>query len=364
MHCFMSMAVLLLVLLYELQKNGKTIVWLFSCFCLSILALYSFSIKDFVPYALNFDAFFTYFVAVFYLAYCGALAFLHNIRFKTRQIFCPVPFKMYTNLGVMFSVFQLIRGCVYLWSHSYSELRISINNGTVSFHSAITVAWMTSVLYLENFRNGKRMVRTVLSLLIVALAILSTSKMFFVVAMLYVVPWYRPNFQLKPKEILFIVSLGLGGFFIYHVFTGRLVGGFTSTITNTVFTLRGYFLGGLAAFQAFLENEHMVMGWIRTGRWTGNVYSAFYELFREHNYVLFTIRTISISILYALLQRQTTTLRYLKIYALFPLLMIFFDEMFIKAWEQWLCFIIANFFVTIYGQTENIKGKYFYRGVI
>jgi hypothetical protein len=167
-------------------------------------------------------------------------------------------------------------------------------------------------------------------LLIVLLAIISTSKIFIVLSFLYIVPWYKKKFKLNLKLIIVLLTLGLVSFIGIHISRGLIDSEDKKDIMDiAVRQINGYCLGGFAAFQAFLDDKMIINdGWVKTGDWIGNVYSGFYSYFNEKKYIYFFGRIIVMSLIYSVIYTsKKIQFDFLKIYAVFPLLFIFFSDM-------------------------------------
>lgn len=344
--CLLS--VMLLIIFIWFERKSFSQIQFFLIFCLGTLILYSFSQNTFVPFSLKFDKFFSFFVAVFYVSYKTFKCFIDKLCWTMRIKCCSIfRYKLYFGICMIFSQILIIRGFIILMEIGYIELRNQINKGTTSIHSSIGMALLSSLMYLANIYGESTKKKVYLSVHIILLAVLSTSKMYFVLAILYIVPWYVNSFKVNLNTILFVFIAGVGSFFWLHLTTGKVAGNSQNLIQNLFFTLQGYYLGGMAAFQILIDGNSIGGGWVRTGKWLGNVYTAFSRLFYEKSYALFAIRVVCIGFVYALLSQKNHMAKYVKIYSWLPLFMIFFAEMFGSAIAQWICFVIAGFLVNV-----------------
>jgi len=350
--CFLSITVLAIAII--LEKKSFSQIQVFLMFCLGILIFYVFSQNTFVPFSMKFDKFFSFFVVVLYSSYKIFKCLIDKVHLQVKVKCCLFQYKLYFGVCMTISYILIFRAIFIVMKVGYNGLRNQILNGTFSVHSSIVMALLSSLMYLANIYKQSIKKKVFLAVPIILIAALSTSKMYFVLAILYIVPWYSSNFRVNLNTILFVLFAGFGSFFWLHLVTNRVVGNEQNLIQSLLFTLKGYFLGGLAAFQIIIDGGCMDDGWIWTGKWVGNVYSAFSRLFYEQSYILFGIRVVCIGFLYAWLSQKNHIAKYVKVYSGLPLFMIFFDEMFVSAISQWICFIIAGFFVSIL-QNNNCK---------
>lgn len=355
-RCIMSVMILVVIIRLERKKSKQ--IRFFFMFCLCTLIFFTLFQNTFVPFSLKFDKFFSFFVVMLYSSYVMSKFIIDKIYLSIKVKCCIFQYKLYYFISITISYVLIVRALFIVIRIGYNELRSQIVNGTISVHSSIVMALLSSLMYLANIRNENIRKKMQIAISMIMMAALSTSKMYFIIAILYIVPWYTYNFKVNLSTILFVVICGVGSFFWIHVVTDRVVGKSQNLVQNLLFTLKGYYLGGLAAFQIVLDDNYIGTGWIRTGEWIGNVYSAFLSLFYEKSYLLFGSRVALIGFTYALLSKDNYLARYVKVYSWLPMFMIFFGEMFGSAISQWICFVIAGFFVSMI-QNNNRKVNIF-----
>lgn len=344
MSCPLSIIFLLLIAL-RTRKLGDKLFCYFSIWCIGILIDLELSQRVFGEISERFDLFFLLFLIILYSSYVISSKFFNKSREITIKVPANIKFEMYYKICIIFSLFNLVWGLINIRTMSFGDLRQIVAQGDISFHSGISTALLASAMYYANTYNYKWEIKARIAVTMLGVAVLSTSKMFLVIDTLYILPWYIRDYRIKIKNILVLIFGSIVGFYLFNGMTGRLAGGTDSVFRNLLYTMNGYLIGGLAIFQRYLDNNiyYTSPGWIKTGRWVGNVSTAFVYLYQNYNIILFIIKVILIGILYALLNMNIKSIKFLRIYSLYPLFFIFFDELYFKSITQWIVFCIAGF---------------------
>ncbi|SFH67143.1 hypothetical protein SAMN04487861_1026 [Selenomonas ruminantium] len=334
--------------------SAKTQMFIFLAFCLTTVLIYSLVGELFGGFSVKFDNFFSVFVCSLYLSYSLCLYIVKQFKFKINLLFSLFEYKYYFAFVMIFSYIEIMIGIYYVSTSSYAGLRALINANSVSLHSGITSAMVTSIMFMEYEFFNRKKVRIFIAFTLFFLAILSTSKIFILLAIIYIVPWYTKWYHMGVKQSLFMLFIIIGCFMMSQLLLGKVaeIDGSSNAVVSLTYTMMGYYLGGLASFQLFLDGIiSSEPGWVRTGAWLGNVYSAFLSLFVEKNYLIFMIKVSMIGAFYALLTTDSYSIRYLKNYGWLALLMVFYDNMF--GANQLVCFLITSIFINIF--SNNFK---------
>lgn len=333
---------------------------IFSTINLVALILYCSAQEDFLALSEHFDIFFLVYLSTFVASYCLSKWFCKVYRLKgNNYVFFHVStyrILIFLAIGLSFSIFVFS-----VFRYPFLMLRSMIAERSISFYISISFPMCACYLfYLNSIQKNSQSV--VVTIVLFVLALISTSKIFFIIFLLFSIPWYRKGFKLSFKIILVAMLIGFSSFSLLHIITNRVVGGNDSLIKNIIFTMEGYYIGGLAAFQTFLDgtmkNYMTSGGWIKTGKWVGNVYSGFYYLFAEKSYMFFIARCFCVGFLYGIIWANVSKnyfWRVLSIYSVFPVCFIFFSDFFFGGWIQWCCFAAAAFVLNSVKKKKSYK---------
>ena len=305
----------------------------------------------FVPFSEKFDLFFLYFSFLFIFSYLVFDAIItYSGKFKITK-FNFFNYKAFFLFSISLACISFLICIKAFASMPILMIRSKIASNELSFYVGVSFPFVSSCLFYENTNNINKN-KKFLIIILFLLALISSSKQFIVLAFLYSVPWYKDNFKFR---LLPFLAIGLFGFLlilILHTLTGRVTGS-GNLIRKTVYTINGYFLGGLAVFQLFLDgvmHQHITVGsWIKTGTWIGNVYSGFYWFYKNQNLLFLTTKIQGISLLYAFVnyRRNSIFLRFIRVYSIYPFLFFIFSDLYIPAIKQWLIFVIAGIAISI-----------------
>jgi hypothetical protein len=293
-----------------------------------------------------------------YLIFHLVLRYTFFPNYRLRPL-CLYSYRVYFTLCIGAALCSLL---MFAWAlvsvRDFVRIREMVASRALSFRVGVSFPLVASLLFYMktmNIRKGQRLV----SALLIALAGISSSKIFIVMAMLYLIPWYKKGFKASARLLLFAAAAGVASFAAAHMSRGLISAKSARTLLEIALRqINGYLLGGFAAFQTYLDGRMITMdgGWVRTGEWVGNVYSAFYSLFHERAYGYFFARIMFISLLYAIIfVSKGIGFRFLKVYAVFPLLFIFFSDWFFSA--MWVSFGGAALGISFIGETGERKDE-------
>lgn len=341
MKCLYSTIILFVfVLIYV--KNKDDLMKYFSIWCIIINLDLAFSQYYFGNISKKYDWLFAAFIVSLNISYSIFKKISLSISKKYRFVLnVRITYKRYIYMAYLFTVVSIIIGIIRVRGFSYMQIREAIVNKQVSFNSAITLALFCAAIYFANLNNFTMKRKINLYIMLIIITVVSSAKMMFVIALIYIIPWYKKDFKLKLNYIINFTLIGIVFFYIFNGLTNRLVGG--QNLALRIFnTINGYLIGGIAIFQRVLDGDFIsYSGWIKSGNWVGNVYSAFYYWI-DGGISKVVFAAVLIGALYGLLNIKGRMTEFLRIYSLFPLFFIFFDELFIKAILQWICFAIAG----------------------
>lgn len=355
----LSFCFLLFLLILSRKYKAKSFVYIYSLWYLGILIDYAFMQSIFVPFSERFDIFFLFFSFLFifmYLIFDEMISFSGKIKFPKFQLFNYKTYFCFSVFLGLLSLFFFIKAFV---SMPILIARSKIASNELSFHIGISFPFVSSCLFYQNLKNYKKY-KKILIALIFLLAIISSSKQFIILAILFAIPWYKKDFKFSLFPILFVFAFGFLLILLLHSVTGRVAGS-GSLFQRTVYTINGYLLGGLAAFQLFLdgtmESYITVGGWVKTGDWIGNVYSGFYGFYQSRSIFSLSLKILTISLLYSFLnsKRKSIFLNFMRVYSLYPLLFFIFSDLYFPAVKQWLVFVLAGISLLLIKQKETSR---------
>lgn len=230
-------------------------------------------------------------------------------------------------------------------------------------------------------REGYIKLSWLLGLLVFLLSVISTGKIFLLLFLLFLVPWWSPRFNIYRWSYV-ASAIGLGLFVASHIVLDKFSADPSDgLLTALAHTLKVYALGGVAAFQLILGGdvplpqrimwkpvgdlfpgivrvpESIILPWIQVGDYYTNVYTAFgywYEAFGVASCILMGSVLGS---LYALLyqQRATSSLSvgFVKVFYLFPLLFISHQDFFFPSIAMHVGFLTAAFLLSLTKRKES-----------
>ncbi len=197
-----------------------------------------------------------------------------------------------------------------------------------------------------------------LGLLVLAVAIISTSKIFLALFLLFLMPWWGSPVRLRRWAIAGALVAGIA-FGLSHVLLdkfssspeGRLMGALVDTF-------QVYLFGGIAGFQQVLAGtatfpegamwkpigdllpgslrvpQSAILPWTTVGEWETNVYSAFAYWFDAFDAASGVVVGAALGLFYGLTfgrERVGCAMEFMRTYLLFPLLFMFHQDFFLPS---------------------------------
>jgi hypothetical protein len=251
---------------------------------------------------------------------------------------------------------------------NFSLLRELISQSEGSLRVGASFPLCCSMLF---YMREKEIIkgRKLIIMLIITLTIISTSKQFLLLAILFIVPWYKKDFKLKITFILLIVFIGLLSFLLMHLLVGHIALSNKDTLLMLFLKqFNSYFIGSLASFQLHLDGRWEaastgVEGWVKAGSYIGNTHTAFYKYYKNMSIISFSFYTLAISFIYSFIHSRNTLFHnFMKIFAVFPLYMLFFADLMFKS--MWFTFGLVALGISFIGNSKFDKKYLFARNNI
>lgn len=348
----------------------------FSLIWFSLLGIYYLFQDRFIPFSSKFDS-------VFYLFFLGAIiAYIFSSYIFSKLNLKLLTFKPIFNvnafylIALLFFLISLFRFLYYILEFGLMDFRILFLEENLSLSVGISFPMVAGAYYLSEV-VGDLKTKKLLMLMMFVLAAMSTSKIFFVIFIIFISGFYKEKFKFNPVQITFLVFLGFIFFAIIHLLTNRIAGDFDDSFLGIlealVFTMVGYLIGGLAVFQSqlnghfnaniiydnfllFLINKPSIVydletvQWVKTGEWVGNVYSGFSNWYFNGEELSILFLGCFIGVLYSFIfyyAKYSYAINYIKIFSFYPLIFFVFSDTYIAATKIWLAFCIVSFIICI-----------------
>lgn len=361
------------VLFFTLRMNTSTsflkyvsLIWLF------ILALYWFQVDLFVPISAEFDMIFVVFFWSLNISYALFYLFLRNVRLVSFRKLLSL--KHFYFLSIMLSAVSILKFFYYFFLyHDFVAFRAAFIDEGLSLYVGISFPLSSAAYFLARQQKDAFYTRIFMFLLI-SLALISTSKIFIIIAILFVSGFGSSAFKLSIKKFLGILIFGFGLFSLVHIAMGKIAGSNDFPLYQALlFTFSGYLLGGFAVFQLVLDgaysaspsasiityltgNNNLIItlanedGWIRTGDWVGNVISGFspWYIVSGAGGVVFIGGLIgAIHGVINAFSRNSLSFRFLRVFSIYPLSFFVFSDTYISASLMWVAFFICSFIISL-----------------
>lgn len=223
-------------------------------------------------------------------------------------------------------------------------------------------------------RNQLRGLTWVSGSLVLATAILSTSKIFLFLFLFYLVPLWKKDLQLR-KWMLGFTTLGLGAFAASHILLEKLASDADEAgVLMAVWqTFRVYLLGGIAALQNAItgvtELPHGLMWrpvdkvlpgvfdvpatdqspWSNFGGGIGNVYTAFANWRDQFGLASGVLMGCLLGAFYAHVfcrLRACVAVDFYRTFLMFPLLFMFFSDFYVAGLYMHIGFAFAAYLLS------------------
>lgn len=368
LHGLLSIVFFIVILILVAHRRiNLSLVKLMAVFWLFYLLLYKISESDFLPVAEGFDIRLISFFLSFFGFYTLAISSNLNFYFRVKKFIPSYFFLFVVTISVLYTLSLFIH-VIYLTGDFIHYRDYLLENGE-SIRVGTSFPLVAALLV---YARANRVYNVkIISALLLLLAIISSSKIFIMLSLLFVIPWYERSFNASFFKVVLILIFSFFGFILLHLLLGKYVGS-SNVFYALVFTLKGYLLGGIAVFQdvlngniilpdgfylrSFLENVPLLgfnyqaeidnNGWFRTGLWFGNVYSAFSYWEELGGLPVFPIVGSIIGLLYGFIHKSKGyEFIVLKNFSYYPLIMMIFAEQFLLGLGMWISFTLASIFL-------------------
>lgn len=344
----------------------NSLMWLF------ILALYWSQEELFVPFSKAFDTTFSIFFWSLTISYVVLYFLLRNIRLVSFKKL--ISLKQFYLMSLALGMISFLK-FIYFFSlyHDFVAFRAAFIDEGLSLHIGISFPLSSAAFFLA--RQQKDMFYSrVFMFFLIFLALMSTSKIFMIITILFLSGFGLSTFSLSIKNLLGILFFGFGLFSLIHIAMDKIAGtNDFSLFQALIFTFSGYLLGGLAVFQLVLDGAYGVShsasiityllkgdvffitlanedGWIKTGDWVGNVISGFspwYIVSGIGGIVFIGCLIGAIHGTINALSRGSFSFRFLRIFSIYPLSFFVFSDTYVSAWLMWAAFFICSFILSL-----------------
>lgn len=343
-----------------------SLIWLF------ILVLYALQYELFTPISSEFDMVFV----AFFWSIITSYALVYSVLKKIR----PISFKKVLSsrhfyfLSFFFSLISIVKFFYYfLLYHDFVAFRAAFVDEGLSLHIGISFPFCAAAYFLARQQKDAFYMRSFMFVLLF-LALISTSKIFIIIAILFLSGFGGSEFKLSTKKLVGILFVGMGLFSLVHIAMDKIAGlGAFPLYQALLFTFSGYLLGGLAVFQLVLDGAYSSApsdslinymmgggkyiitaanedGWIRTGVWVGNVVSGFSPWYIVSGVGGIVFIGCVIGVLHATINsfsRRSLAFKYMRIFSFYPLCFFVFSDTYISAMMMWIAFFICSFVLSL-----------------
>lgn len=382
---FLSLVICTLILSLNFNKKMYTsFLKIFSMIWFFYIGLYLLSSKNFVSISDEFDNVFLIFFLSSIFFYCTFLSFLKLSRLKG-IVFSPIistNIYYYISFGLTF--FSILKFIYYIALYGLDNYREIFLENDLSISAGLSFPFLMGVYYVAE-KNNHYKVKKISVILLFILGIISTSKIFIVIMLLYISGFYGKNFSFKWYKIVKIFVAGCLIFSLLHIFMGKVAGAtgdnFFGVVDGLIFTFIGYLLGGLAVFQLQLDgkyipseyfsnvfyffmnmpvNNSVVEGgdWVNTGEWLGNVKSGFSSWYQFFGIMGMVYLGALIGLIYAFIfyfSEKSTSFNFIKIFSFYPLIFFVFNDTYLGAAKIWIMYILVAFVLSITNFNKDLK---------
>lgn len=374
---FLSLVVCALVFFLNFNKKMyDSFLKTFSMIWLFYIGLYLVSSKNFVPISDEFDTVFLAFFLSSIFFYSIILFFLKLSKLKGVSFKSVISTNIYYFISFILTFFSIFKFIYYIAIFGLSDYRQTLLDNDLSISVGISFPFLMGAYYIAE-KNNQQKVKIISIIFLFVLGIISTSKIFIVIMLLYISGFYKKNFSLNWYKI---TKIFVAGFLIYsllHVLMGKIAGAtgdnFFGIVDGLIFTFIGYLLGGLAVFQLQLNGQYIPSGyfsnvfnflinmpvnnsmveggdWVYTGSWLGNVKSGFSTWYQFFGIIGMVYLGLLIGFIYAFIfyfSKKSISLNFIKIFSFYPLMFFIFNDTFLGASKIWIVYILVVFILSI-----------------
>ena len=374
---FLSLVVCALVFFLNFNKKMyDSFLKTFSMIWLFYIGLYLVSSKNFVPISDEFDTVFLAFFLSSIFFYSIILFFLKLSKLKGVSFKSVISTNIYYFISFILTFFSIFKFIYYIAIFGLSDYRQTLLDNDLSISVGLSFPFLMGAYYIAE-KNNQQRVKIISIIFLFVLGIISTSKIFIVIMLLYISGFYKKNFSLNWYKI---TKIFVAGFLIYsllHVLMGKIAGAtgdnFFGIVDGLIFTFIGYLLGGLAVFQLQLNGQYIPSGyfsnvfnflinmpvnnsmveggdWVYTGSWLGNVKSGFSTWYQFFGIIGMVYLGLLIGFIYAFIfyfSKKSISLNFIKIFSFYPLMFFIFNDTFLGASKIWIVYILVVFILSI-----------------
>ncbi len=374
---FLSLVVCALVFFLNFNKKMyDSFLKTFSMIWLFYIGLYLVSSKNFVPISDEFDTVFLAFFLSSIFFYSIILFFLKLSKLKGVSFKSVISTNIYYFISFILTFFSIFKFIYYIAIFGLSDYRQTLLDNDLSISVGLSFPFLMGAYYIAE-KNNQQKVKIISIIFLFVLGIISTSKIFIVIMLLYISGFYKKNFSLNWYKI---TKIFVAGFLIYsllHVLMGKIAGAtgdnFFGIVDGLIFTFIGYLLGGLAVFQLQLNGQYIPSGyfsnvfnflinmpvnnsmveggdWVYTGSWLGNVKSGFSTWYQFFGIIGMVYLGLLIGFIYAFIfyfSKKSISLNFIKIFSFYPLMFFIFNDTFLGASKIWIVYILVVFILSI-----------------
>lgn len=356
--------------MYDSFLKTFSMIWLF------YIGLYLVSSKNFVPISDEFDTVFLAFFLSSIFFYSIILFFLKLSKLKGVSFKSVISTNIYYFISFILTFFSIFKFIYYIAIFGLSDYRQTLLDNDLSISVGLSFPFLMGAYYIAE-KNNQQKVKIISIIFLFVLGIISTSKIFIVIMLLYISGFYKKNFSLNWYKI---TKIFVAGFLIYsllHVLMGKIAGAtgdnFFGIVDGLIFTFIGYLLGGLAVFQLQLNGQYIPSGyfsnvfnflinmpvnnsmveggdWVYTGSWLGNVKSGFSTWYQFFGIIGMVYLGLLIGFIYAFIfyfSKKSISLNFIKIFSFYPLMFFIFNDTFLGASKIWIVYILVVFILSI-----------------
>lgn len=374
---FLSLVVCALVFFLNFNKKMyDSFLKTFSMIWLFYIGLYLVSSKNFVPISDEFDTVFLAFFLSSIFFYSIILFFFKLSKLKGVSFKSVISTNIYYFISFILTFFSIFKFIYYIAIFGLSDYRQTLLDNDLSISVGLSFPFLMGAYYIAE-KNNQQKVKIISIIFLFVLGIISTSKIFIVIMLLYISGFYKKNFSLNWYKI---TKIFVAGFLIYsllHVLMGKIAGAtgdnFFGIVDGLIFTFIGYLLGGLAVFQLQLNGQYIPSGyfsnvfnflinmpvnnsmveggdWVYTGSWLGNVKSGFSTWYQFFGIIGMVYLGLLIGFIYAFIfyfSKKSISLNFIKIFSFYPLMFFIFNDTFLGASKIWIVYILVVFILSI-----------------
>lgn len=268
-------------------------------------------------------------------------------------------------IGLLISICSIIMGLILLRENAYSlsTMRTAILDGRAGgFGLGISLPLALCCMYLAK-NEMKKYKYTFFLLISFILAILSTSKIFLILVVIFAIGF---NSVISKRKI------ATYGFIIIFIFglSSVILGKFSSNPNDGIFsavidTFKVYLFSGLAAFDLYTNNNYLlpdnillypfrdiigstinipqtdILPWVNSGVWETNVYTGFAPWYQKFGFLSAVIFGVFLGGYYGFWFgfRKNLAVQFYQTFLFFPLILLFFQEHYILSWKMHVAYI-------------------------